>query len=376
MDFHTTLDLLAHNFPEINCFNADLFLEKNRQELSSIAQKYFETAESNIVIEKAAWDLFAPGLEGFNSEVIYDIFYSILISNHRYHRKNSFENYSKSQPLFCCYPELIEKISIQGKKEYLPVTELRYEGMKISCDNVKFTAFSYKNHYFSVPYMSADLMNYLLDIYFDNLLVHVSPYHIYKIDQTQSYIEKGVLRPINPKYINNFRLQKGYTGGLYDFSYMNDKLKHNEIYVRSFSICQTTLVNSQGLEVIVIERKNDMSMMIEELVINRTENHLVGYCIHLDILNALGKNLTKMKINHIDLAINIYEGQDMLRRVDEKLCDGKKTTDATYRTHLLRIENIPFLDMIKIASMFLQSQCLVMDWIDDQFPDNIYFQTS
>ena len=104
-----------------------------------------------------------------------------------------------------------------------------------------------------------------------------------------------------------------------------------------------------------------------------SENSMIGYCVHLDILDAIGKDLTILQINHIDLAINIYEEQDVFARLNNRLCDGQKVANASSRTHLVRLEDIPFWDIIKIISMFMKSHCLVMDWIDDQFPDYLQY---
>ena len=46
-------------------------------------------------------------------------------------------------------------------------------------------------------------------------------------------------------------------------------------------------------------------------------------------------------------------------------------TDADYRTHLIRLEDIPFLDTIKIVYLFVDSKVLAIDWTDNQFENSI-----
>ena len=223
--------------------------------------------------------------------------------------------------------------------------------------------------FFELPFMSENLVEHLLQTYKD-FDIHISPYNTYEKAASKKYFQRGVIRPIDPSCINRFLLQKGFTGGYYNFSYMNPKFESNEIYRRSFHV-SPLLEHSQGLDVVVNSRNNDMSMMLEELTM--VENSMVGYCVHLDILDAIGKDLTTLQINHIDLAINIYEEQDKYLRLKNRLCDGRKVANASYRTHLARLENIPFGDIIKVISMFIKSHCLVMDWIDDQFPDYLQY---
>jgi hypothetical protein len=370
LNYQSDIDLLAHKLPEINCFNADTLLKKYEQELLALSQQYSAFSFKNLSKDmQTKINSFAPEIKSFHTDIIYSLFYDIFISNHKYHRLNSFKNYDESQPLFSSYPDLFSIISKHGKLEYIPAKELQYKGLCIDDAEVKFIAFAYQKHLLEIPYVNVELIEYILKKYKCDFDLHVSPYHIHNIENTQSCYEHGVIRPIDTKFMNCFILQKGFTGGLYDFSYMNEDLKDNETYYKSFKICQTPLVGSQGLEVVVKNRNKDMSMMLEELVINKFENILTGYCVHLDILNAYNRDLTRMEVNHIDLAINIYETKDMEHRLHEKLSDGKKVTKASYRTHLLRLENIPFLDIIKIISLFMIPQCLVMDWINDQFPN-------
>ena len=368
MDYQYDIDQIAHTNLQINCFNADTFIEENCQALLSLAQKYhdIETLDKNRHTQIC---MFAPAIEDFDSYIVCTIFNDICSSNRRFHQFLRFQKYDKSQPIFVSYPELFEQMSPYGKDEYLPVKAFRYAGLQMSKDDEEFLGFEYGEHFFDLPFISEGLIEYLLRTYND-FGIHISPHHIYEKATSKEYIQRGMIKPIDPKCINRFILQKGFTGGYYDFSYVNPKFANNEIYWRSFRV-SPAFEHSQGLDVVVNSRNNDMSMMLEELTMY--ENYMVGYCVHLDILDAIGKDLTKLQINHIDLAINIYEKQDIYARLKNRLCDGQKVANASYRTHLVRLENIPFGDIIKIISMFMKTHCLVMDWIDDQFPGYLQY---
>lgn len=372
MSYQNDVDQLAQRFPQINIYNANAFFEKHKNEILLLSQKY--GSDSTRILSKGKKDnlcTLVPGIASYDSETVYSLFNDIWNSNRRYHRTISFEKYNKLQPLFSLFPDLFSKVSCHGKHEYLPAKAFRYAGQREGKDENTFIAFEYKKHFLSVPYAGVELFGYILDKY-ESFDIHVSPYHFYRKDETDECLEHGVKKPIDPKHVHKFYLQKGHTGGHYTFDYMNPKFENHREYVQSFNVCGTSLVGSQGLEVIVNERNSDMSMMLEELV-KETDNTLIGYGVHLDILEAIGRDLTQLKINHLDLAVNVYENDDISRRLANNLCNGKKVAKASYRTHILRIENIPFFDMLQIISIFMKSKCLVMDWIDDQFPDHVQY---
>lgn len=71
-------------------------------------------------------------------------------------------------------------------------------------------------------------------------------------------------------------------------------------------------------------------------------------------------------VKHLDLAINVYSGKAAEQRVSESLSDGR-VTNATFRTHLLRIEGIPAQALFAIAAHFFVSSVLLGEWFKDQF---------
>ena len=108
-------------------------------------------------------------------------------------------------------------------------------------------------------------------------------------------------------------------------------------------------------------------MMIEELTDIDQNGLMYGRCIHLDSDAPVGTDFDNVILNHLDLAINIYEGNDAKQRLNDNLAGGNVTTDASFRTHLLRIEKIPFKALFDFVTIFFKSEILTNEWIDDQF---------
>lgn len=111
----------------------------------------------------------------------------------------------------------------------------------------------------------------------------------------------------------------------------------------------------------------NLAMMIEELADDRRpDGRLIGRCIHMDTDAAAGMDGRSAPLNHLDLAINMYFGQAASRRKDMRLCDGV-VEDASVRTHLLRVEGIPFAASAEFARQFFLSTVLLSEWMRDQF---------
>ncbi|MSP92530.1 MAG: hypothetical protein EXR79_12140 [Myxococcales bacterium] len=98
-------------------------------------------------------------------------------------------------------------------------------------------------------------------------------------------------------------------------------------------------------------RDNDgnLTMMLEELVEERCGRRMVGRCIHLDTNCRPGTAADAAPLNHLDLAINVYIGDAMRRRKARRLCDHGKVEDASFRTHLFRVDGAPFASIAEFA---------------------------
>ncbi len=105
-----------------------------------------------------------------------------------------------------------------------------------------------------------------------------------------------------------------------------------------------------------------LSMMIEELPAPDAGNGLmIGRCIHLDTDAKAGSPANAAQVLHLDLAINVYIDAARPKRMTNTLHHGK-AEDATIRTHLYRIENIPFLALFDFAELFFKSRFLLNEW--------------
>ena len=171
--------------------------------------------------------------------------------------------------------------------------------------------------------------------------------------------------PANPNWWKNLTIHNRAKEGA---SYILDDCSPKENYRQYWEL---HIKNIKRLEVVAKRNNNgNLSMMIEELT--GIDNHglMFGRMIHLDTDSAYGTEFEESKLNHLDLAINIYEGDIAKKRLEDNLAEGNKSTSASYRTHLLRIEDIPFKGLFGYVTSFLKSQTLVNEWFEDQFQQN------
>jgi hypothetical protein len=121
------------------------------------------------------------------------------------------------------------------------------------------------------------------------------------------------------------------------------------------------------LECRVERREQDyLTVMVEELP--RADDPLmVGRCVHFDTRDPAGTDLAAVVLSHLDLAINVYEGARRQERWDARLADGK-VPDASFRTHLFRVEGVPFLRAFDCCRLFFRSAALLDEWLDDLDP--------
>jgi len=105
--------------------------------------------------------------------------------------------------------------------------------------------------------------------------------------------------------------------------------------------------------------------MIEELTRPvGSHEEVLGLCVHMDTDSAVGTAALDARLNHLDLALNWYPGVDGATRLNQRLDDGMVQT-AT-RSHLLRVEDIPFTALFEITPAFFTSRVLVREWLSAQ----------
>lgn len=132
------------------------------------------------------------------------------------------------------------------------------------------------------------------------------------------------------------------------------------------------------LQTVVSRKAEDyISMMIEELSeydnpVSSSQKYVIGRMIHLDSNAKVGTPFDNAKLMHLDLAYNLYKDNDADVRMRQRLSKGTKIQDATVRTHILRVEGIPFKAVLKFAQSFFQSQYLTDEWIKNEFGEMKY----
>lgn len=127
------------------------------------------------------------------------------------------------------------------------------------------------------------------------------------------------------------------------------------------------------LQVIVKRRDADyLSMMVEELSefchpTDARKKYVVGRMIHLDSTAKYGTPFEDAILKHIDLAYNLYIDGDAVNRMAQSLATGSMVQSATFRTHILRVEDVPFNTLFKFAIAFFKSKYLTEEWISTEF---------
>lgn len=120
------------------------------------------------------------------------------------------------------------------------------------------------------------------------------------------------------------------------------------------------------------DNKGNMTMMIEELqdIVNPTnpnDHYVVGRMIHLDTDAITGSDYKEAIMNHIDIAINLYIGNDANIRLRQNLPVVGQVISTEKRTHLIKFMDLSFCYLPKIARTFFKSEFLVNEWLSTQF---------
>jgi hypothetical protein len=224
---------------------------------------------------------------------------------------------------------------------------------------------AYGGLYYQVdPFLSLDIYKELLGYAErENIYIRLDP-TITGFRKPKSFLTEEIIRKANNSWWKSLNLHiRQRDGGRYDlqsdFSDPQNLLKINDFFVKKI----------RRLEVVASRKKPDyLSMMIEELSEREiSAGYLIGRCIHLDTKFPQGSSVESVVLSHLDLSINIYEGERIAERHASDLSSGRPITDATYRTHILRVENIKMPNLIWIAEKFLESKYLFNEWCQDQF---------
>lgn len=285
----------------------------------------------------------------------------------------SFEKYNQDQLIFKEYPELFEEIREKrnGNKDFelINLKAVNYRPIP----NVKsHNFFKYNNHFIFVDdFLDIRIVSFLIEKYgVENLYIRLNPFQLSN-ESPKLSLQEEFLRPPNPMWIENISIYPGKTEGaslfipaltVQDVCDKRTRLQFTEFHEQKIRTLQS--IATMKLE----NGKKHLSMSIEELSDEYEDLEvLIGRMIHLDVLYSNEESFYKIKLNHLDLAVNVYEGEDALKRKSSDLSMGEKIVGASYRTHLIRADSISFSDLLIISKYYFKSATMINDWINYHF---------
>jgi hypothetical protein len=336
MQFELYVSGLKPSCPQAAACVAFLRAVSTQEELGSVTG-YLEMGyftDSDQELEKA-WCLFMLDIVRASEELAL---------------KQMCQPYAREQPLFVGAPDLFDRIR--------PDFELIDDRAITSIDDSE--VYSVGAGFSKLPsQLRPDIPSWARKQFPDvPRFVRLHPWE-YHTEQPKLQLMKAPLVPANPRWMATLALfpnTKTFAAYvLQDCDRKEDMEQYRDFHLRHI----------RRLEVTAERRRKDnyLSMMIEEIPRDDDPNGLmVGHCIHLDTCAAVGTSMTKARLSHLDLAINVYSGAQRAVRMANSLQHGK-VCDATYRTHLFRIEDVPFPALFEFARLFLRSRYLLTEWL-------------
>lgn len=259
-------------------------------------------------------------------------------------------SYSPSQPLFKLLPGLLKHAR---NEELIPVYRLN----SIHDDGIVMVNGLYAR---LDPMLPVGLVHWVLREFPQApLFVRLDPTVAWLTRPPQSLVET-ILSPANPRWWRNLSLYpRTGTGGTYRLdpptNPKDDIDAHWEYHVKRLRRIETSATRRNA---------DYLSMMLEE--IEESDNMLFGRCIHMDTTAPVGVSPDAATVQHVDLAINVYTDSARSARLDDELRNGK-VADASFRTHILRLESAPAAMLIPLLALFFKSRSLLRELLSDQF---------
>ena len=267
--------------------------------------------------------------------------------------------YDDKQTLFDVEPGLTSHIRIKGSKRKKLENELIDYKAFVQMHNSEIIKFDLK-----YAKMSAFLNPRIPEWAFNNfkdlpLFVRLNPDIISEARIPQLLTEELQINPYNLDW-KSFSFNENL---IKPFEYWFENVVLSKGTAQDYWDFKIRGINS--LEISTSQKGNYRSFMIEELNDKYSEEQiLIGKCIHFDCSSFDSGNLDNQVLNHLDLAINIYEQETRNERLNETLKDGK-IVDASYRTHLLRIDNVSIKSLPVFCLLFFCSMTLTEKYIND-----------
>lgn len=193
-----------------------------------------------------------------------------------------------------------------------------------------------------------------------DLYLRLDPEAAWHTRPSQLLLE-AVMVPANPRWWRNLGLHRGQqTGARYEIlppvAASDDIVSFIEYHVRGIRRLETITQRKEA---------NHLTMMLEELE-QRSDNLMIGRCIHWDTEAPYDTLPAQAKVMHVDLAINVYLGSQVSERLAAKMNEAQKVKTPV-RRHLLRVEKASLEILPLLSFMFLKSYLLRRDLFSNQF---------
>lgn len=273
--------------------------------------------------------------------------------------KRSFESYRKDQPLFEQVPSLLQHARMSGER---PMEMIDNKALKWD-DTGQLACFGHTKARLS-SYVSPRLLAWI-NTEFPNcrIFVRIEPYEVGP--GLLARLNEEIIRPANPHWWKTLELLPGrFESAVYELQDRNPKedLEQSwEYRVRKCGRLEVSFRRDGG---------NVLSGMIEELPRPGNDRFFLGRCIHFTSSSPVGTEWSSAQAEHIDAAMNVYVDGDVISRWASTLERGV-VTNATFRTHVLRIDDVPLRALLPMADLFFQSRRLLNDWFSDQFRESL-----
>lgn len=288
--------------------------------------------------------------------ILYTITFEAEERLHTEQMKARLEPYSKEQPLFQTLPDLWEQVRMSGEREADLINAAKLEFV----DGTEFARF--QGRFVELDRgLNPGLLRWMKSQFHTSpLYVRLHPHRVFD-KLPMSLLQEAIIRPIDPNWWETLKIYPGTNDGL-----ALVLLPPESLIEDLESWWEYNVKGIRRLEMCVGRRNSgNLSVMIEELTRPvRDCEQVVGLCVHMDTDSAVGTAALEARLNHLDLALNWYPGGDGASRLSQRLDEGMVQT-AT-RSHLLRIEGIPFTALFEITSAFFTSRVLVREWLSAQ----------
>ena len=273
------------------------------------------------------------------------------------HRRKRFALYKSAQPLFVGIPSLLGQLRSAPKKkpDLINARALTQQGTsEVARCGSRFALLE--------PLLHPTVLSW-------TTRHHPGRPTYVRLDPTQAFTTpppqrlcESIQVPATPGWARTLTLHpRPFTGAVYRL----DPPASPEINIDDYWTYRVRGIRK--LDTGARRRGQNLSFLIEEIAVDpATEGGLIGRTLHLDTGAPPGTDSATATLNHLDLAINVYDKSAAAKRRNEDLRHGK-VTDATYRTHLLRIEGVSLSCLFDYATMFLVSASLRREWLHHEF---------